>query len=47
MAPAEEVDVEMVDGLAAVAAGVDDGAVSLGETEGGGQFCGYIQQMAQ
>ena len=44
---AKQMDVEMVDGLTAVRAGVDDQAVAVGEVFGAGDFAGYLQEMAE
>jgi hypothetical protein len=45
--PAEQVDVEMVDGLAAVFAGVDDDAVALAEAFLLCDARGHMQQVAE
>ena len=47
MAAAEEVDVEVVDGLAAVGAGVDDEAVAVGEVLPAGDFAGCVEEVAE
>ena len=44
---AEEMDVEVVDGLAAVGAGVDDEAVAVGEILPAGDFCGGLEEVAE
>lgn len=46
-AAAEEVDVEMFDGLAAVCAGVDDGAVAVVQALLGGDLSGSGEQLAE
>ena len=46
-AAAEEVDVEVVNGLAAVARCVDDGAVAFGEIFLAGDFCGGGEELAE
>ena len=46
-ASAEEVEVEVFDGLAAVGAGVDDEAVALGEVLLAGDFGGGLQELAE
>jgi hypothetical protein len=46
-AAAEEVDVEVVDGLAAVGAGVDDEAVAVGEVLLASDFCGDVEEVAE
>jgi len=45
-AAAEKVDVKVVDGLAAVAGGVDDSAVAFGEIFLAGDFSGGGEQSA-
>ena len=40
-------DVEVVDGLAAVGAGVDDEAVAVGEVLGAGDFADGVEEMAE
>jgi hypothetical protein len=46
-ASAEEVEVEVFDGLATVGAGVDDEPVALGEVLLAGYFGGGLQEMAE
>jgi hypothetical protein len=45
-AAAEKVNVEMLDALAAVGAGVDDGAIAFGEALLAGDFRGRAEQVA-
>ena len=47
MAAAEEVEVEVVDGLAAIGAGVDDDAVAVGEILPAGDFGGGGEEVAE
>jgi len=47
MPAAQQVNVEMVDSLAAVRAGVDDQAVAVGEVLGAGDFHGCGEEMAE
>jgi len=47
LAGAEEVEMEMVHGLAAVFSGVDDNAVALGESLGLGDGGSGLEQMAE
>lgn len=44
---AEDVDVEVVDGLAAVGAGVEHQAVAVGEVLGAGDFAGGVEKLAE
>ena len=46
-AAAKQVDVEMVHGLPAVFAGVDDGAIALGEALASGDLGGDPEQVAE
>jgi hypothetical protein len=46
-AAAEQVEVEVVDGLAAVGAGVEDEAVAVVEAVGAGELAGGKQEMAE
>jgi len=39
--------VEVVDGLAAIGAGVDDQAVAVGEVLGAGDFAGGVEELAE
>jgi hypothetical protein len=45
-ASTEKVDVEMLDALAAVGAGVDDGAIAFGEPLLAGDFSGSAEKVA-
>ena len=47
LSSAEEVDVEVVDGLAAVGAGVEHQAVAVGEVLGAGDFAGGVEELAE
>jgi len=47
VAAAEEVDVEVVDCLAAVGAGVDDEAVAVGEILLAGDLAGCVEEVAE
>lgn len=44
---AEDMDVEMIDGLAAVGAGVDDDAIAFRESFGAGNFCSGCEQVSK
>jgi len=44
---AEQVDVQMVDRLAAVGAGVDDQAVAVGKVLCAGDFAGGVEELAE